>query len=124
MDQIQAQRLRHGSLDVPGLQPSLFVHHPYPGLRPGLLCRRAYGPQTRSTAQIPGKQDRRQQPDNSPQRFRTGYTSVIKALAGSRSTRIIQTSTAEGPITSRDVSKRQIFTNTSTAEGPITWQDV
>ncbi len=119
-DQIQSQRLRHDSLDVPGLQPSLFVHHPYPGLRPGLLCRRAYGPQTRSTAKTAGKQDMRQQPDNSPQRFRTGYTSVIKALAASRSTRIIKTSTAEGPITWQDVSKRQIFTSTSRAEGPPT----
>ncbi len=41
MDQIQAQRLRQDSLNVPGLQPSLFVDHPYPGLRPGLLSSRA-----------------------------------------------------------------------------------
>ena len=24
--------------------PQLFLHHPYPGLRPGLLCQRAFGP--------------------------------------------------------------------------------
>jgi hypothetical protein len=30
MDQVQAQRLRHGTLHVSGLQPSTVVHHRVP----------------------------------------------------------------------------------------------
>jgi hypothetical protein len=46
MHQVKAQRLRHGTIYMSGLQPSLASTHPDLGLRPRLVCRRAFGPQT------------------------------------------------------------------------------
>ena len=44
MHQIEAQRLRHGFLNVSGLQPSIPCVTRDLGLRPRLLCARAFGP--------------------------------------------------------------------------------
>ena len=44
MHQIQIQRLRHVSIDVPGLRPSLLCTTQFLGLRPRLLCVPAIGP--------------------------------------------------------------------------------
>ncbi len=44
MDEIQSQRLRHGGMDASGLQPSFLSATPILGLRPRLLCGRAFGP--------------------------------------------------------------------------------
>ena len=44
VDQIEAQRLRHGSDYMSGLQPSVDFASAYLGLRPRLVCRRTFGP--------------------------------------------------------------------------------
>jgi hypothetical protein len=45
MHQVEAQRLRHGRNYMSGLQPSPRVATVNLGLRPRLVCRRAFGPQ-------------------------------------------------------------------------------
>jgi len=44
MHQVEAQRLRHGTDYMPGLQPSPSSANAYLGLRPRLVCRRTFGP--------------------------------------------------------------------------------
>jgi hypothetical protein len=44
MNQIQGQCLRQRSPNVPGLQPFPLARHRHLGLRPRLLCDRAFGP--------------------------------------------------------------------------------
>ncbi len=44
VDQIEIERLRHSTTHVSGLQPSLHHAERLLGLRPRLLCERAYGP--------------------------------------------------------------------------------
>jgi hypothetical protein len=44
MHQIEAQRLRHAAGYMSGLQPSTKYPALYLGLRPRLVCRRAFGP--------------------------------------------------------------------------------
>jgi hypothetical protein len=46
MHQVKAQCLRHGTNYMSGLQPSHSPTHADLGLRPRLVCRRAFGPQT------------------------------------------------------------------------------
>ena len=44
VDEIEAQRLRHGGMIASGLQPSSLSTTPILGLRPRLLCARAFSP--------------------------------------------------------------------------------
>jgi hypothetical protein len=61
MHQIEAQRLRHLTDYMSGLQPSAVLADTYLGLRPRLVCRRAFGPY-RLSIQPAGNQPRTQQP--------------------------------------------------------------
>jgi hypothetical protein len=49
MHQIETQRLRHGGDYMSGLQPSAVLADTYLGLRPRLVCRRTFGPQSMPT---------------------------------------------------------------------------
>ena len=46
VNHVQGQRLRHGAPHVPGFQPYSFAQRQYLGLRPRLLCSRAFSPST------------------------------------------------------------------------------
>jgi hypothetical protein len=70
MHQIEAQRLRHGSDYMSGLQPSAVLADTYLGLRPRLVCRRAFGPQ-RLSIQLAGNQLSIQQAGNQPRTQQT-----------------------------------------------------
>lgn len=54
VDQIEAQRLRHGSDYMSGLQPSSTLTNTYLGLRPRLRCHRTYGPHSFSASRTRG----------------------------------------------------------------------
>jgi hypothetical protein len=50
MHQVEAQRLRHCSNYMSGLQPSRDLVNAFLGLQPRLVCRRTFSPQCRHTS--------------------------------------------------------------------------
>ena len=72
MHQVEAQRLRHGTNYMPGLQPSPVLADTYLGLRPRLVCRQAFGLHPMPFQPIPS-QPWAQQPTNMSAEGATTY---------------------------------------------------